>query len=151
MASTRSVTGLGRLAYNHYTIAHVYNAANAHAKGSEPKSYSLVEGNLSIILNLFHYLTPWRCTPVAWNTACASVGGTLRVKCSYCDRSRGVKGHRQKTLWNQGKMSKIGWKEKKKFKFWHKKIFKKEELAHPCRSAAYAVPAAYPQQFLQLQ
>ena len=42
-----------RLAYNHYAIAHAYNAANTHAQGSglgalKPKSYSLVEGNRSI-------------------------------------------------------------------------------------------------------
>ena len=36
-----------RLAYNHYAIAHAYDAANMHAQGSAParKSYSLVEGN----------------------------------------------------------------------------------------------------------
>ena len=42
-----------RLAYNHYAIAHVYNAANTHAQGSrpgtlKPKRYSLVEGNQTI-------------------------------------------------------------------------------------------------------
>ena len=43
-----------RLAYDHYAIAHAYNAANAHAQGSDrahwsQKSYSLFEGNQSIV------------------------------------------------------------------------------------------------------
>ena len=43
-----------RFAYNHYAIAHAYNAANTHAQGSDPacwsqKSHSLVEGNRSIV------------------------------------------------------------------------------------------------------
>ena len=42
-----------RLAYNHYAIAHAYNAANAHTQDSDrarwsQKSYSLVEGNRNI-------------------------------------------------------------------------------------------------------
>ena len=43
-----------RLAYNHYAIAHAYNAANKHAQGSDPARWSqkvtlsLIEGNRSI-------------------------------------------------------------------------------------------------------
>ena len=42
-----------RFAYNHYVIAHAYNAANTHAQGSDlvrwsQKVNSLVEGNWSI-------------------------------------------------------------------------------------------------------
>ena len=45
LASTRSVTAVcvcvcciiaRRIAYNHYAIAHAYNAANTHAQGSDP-------------------------------------------------------------------------------------------------------------------
>ena len=43
-----------RLAYNHYAIAHTYNAANTYSTRQwlgalKPKSYSLVKGNRSII------------------------------------------------------------------------------------------------------
>ena len=49
LASTRLVTALcvwyaalfvRRLAYNHYAIAHAYNAANAHAQGSDRARWS---------------------------------------------------------------------------------------------------------------
>ena len=43
-----------RLAYNHYEIAHTYNAANAHAQGSDWARWShkvtLVEGNQTIVI-----------------------------------------------------------------------------------------------------
>ena len=45
-----------RLVYNHYAIAHAYNAANTHTHTKQwpgvlkPKSYSLVQGNRSIAL-----------------------------------------------------------------------------------------------------
>ena len=53
------------LAFNHYAITHVYNAANAHAQGSDPKkwsqkSYYLIEGNRSlvrIVSKLLHFLS----------------------------------------------------------------------------------------------
>ena len=38
-----------RLAYNHYAIAHTYDAANAHAHGSDRMRYSLVEGNQIVV------------------------------------------------------------------------------------------------------
>ena len=58
-----------RLGYNHYAIAHAYNAANAHAQGSDRArcsqkvTLSLVEGNRSIdvrILSTVFKHSPWK-------------------------------------------------------------------------------------------
>ena len=52
-----------RLAYNHYAIAHAYNAANAHAQGSDrarwSQKVSLVEGNRSIDRSVCFLFSLW--------------------------------------------------------------------------------------------